>query len=595
MSENSQSTPVDPVKNAEAFLAESRALNTVAARRALNAQREYLDRAFSLTENLETGVRTQVLKFLMDGARDINADCGYPEWLTPDHYQALYDREGVAKRVVHCEPEETWALDPEVYEDEQVETDTDFEAEVKNVAKAHNVWATLMQADIFSGLGQFGIILLGLNDGAALDQPVAGVQDNGVVSPGTKHELLFLRVFAEPAVRVKLREMNTKSPRYSQPVLYTVLFRDTPSWGVQGSAQSTAFDVHWTRVIHLADNLQTSRVFGTPRLQQVYNRVYDLRKIYSSSGEAFWKGGFPGLAFEIDPEVANQGIELDKESIKAEMDAYSNSLQRYIAITGMSAKTLPPLIASPKDSVEVQLQAIAITLHIPFRILFGSEEGKLAATEDSRRWNKHLARRQEKYITPSVVRPFVDRLIAFGVLPAPKKPYTVHWPDLYAPTEQDKAGVALTQTQAMQTYTSGGVSALVPPDLYLTEIMGFTVALKDAIMKQMEGFAGMPAGGGTDAEGNMLEANLWEGLGTGTGIGGGVQGPAAGNVQGSVQGTAKSYPRTTAQLYARPSLNMSPEVKQAFDQLLSLLRRTGENGHVMFANGNGVPEGTPGT
>src|SRR4051812_45067077 len=44
-------------------------------------------------------VRSSFLRFLLDGPRDIDSECGYPAWLTPDHYRAMYDREGVARRV----------------------------------------------------------------------------------------------------------------------------------------------------------------------------------------------------------------------------------------------------------------------------------------------------------------------------------------------------------------------------------------------------------------------------------------------------------------------------------------------------------------
>ena len=51
---------------------------------------------------------------------------------------------------------------------------------------------------------------------------------------------------------------------------------------------------------------------------------------------------------------------------------------------------------------------------VPYRILVGSEEAKLASSQDKRTWNERVQKRRDNYLTPMVVRPFVDRLIALG-------------------------------------------------------------------------------------------------------------------------------------------------------------------------------------
>lgn len=457
----------------------------------IEATRSRHEQIFSrsgMTSNMDLSslVRSSLGRFLLDGPRDIDSECGYPLWLTPDHYRIMYDREGIAKRVVDCEPEETWAMDPEVFEDEDEGTDTKFEKAWKDLLKDFNIYHHLQRIDVLSGIGQFGVLLMGIDDGLDLNQPVEGCNDDGTFSGKHEYKLLYLRPFDESVIFVKAREVHIDNPRYGLPTVYTIQFRDFPNWGVQ-AGEIVARDVHWSRIIHIADNLKMSEVYGTPRMQPVYNRLYDLRKIYSSSGEAFWKGAFPGLAFEVDPEIANQGTELDEEKMKKVMFDYQMGLQRYFAMTGVTVKTLPPIVTDPTATVETMLKAIAICKAIPYRVLFGSEEAKLAGNQDSRAWNKRLAKRQTKYISPKIIRPFVDRLIAFGVLPEPKE-YFVEWPDLNAPTDQDKAVTALTLTQALQAYIAGNVSQLVPPDLYLTQILGRTSEEKDAILKGAQDF-----------------------------------------------------------------------------------------------------------
>lgn len=454
-----------------------------------NKRAELLQNAISLTANLGASdfVRSSFLQFLLDGPKDIDSECGYPVWLTPDHYRVMYDREGIAARVVECEPEESWAMDPEVYEDDDPEVETPFEEAWDSICQEFNLYHFLQRLDVISGIGQFGIMVVGIDDGEDLRMPVEGINDDGTWTAGKEHNLLYIRVFDESVVFVKVREIDITSPRYGLPKIYTVQFRDYPNWGVQ-AGEIVARDIHWTRVIHAADKRKMSEVYGIPRMQQVWNRLYDLRKVYSSSGEAFWKGAFPSLSFEINPELADQGLELDTESIKKEFEKYSNGMQRYLAVQGVTTKTIPPMVVDPSGTVEAHLKAIAISKGIPYRILFGSEEAKLAGTQDSRSWNKKLAKRQTKYLNPMIIRPFIDRLIAMGVLPEPEE-YQIEWPDLNAPTDQDKSNIALADTQAMAAYVGGNVSMLMPPREYFTKIMGYSPDEADSILEAANEFS----------------------------------------------------------------------------------------------------------
>jgi uncharacterized protein len=434
-------------------------------------------------------IRTEFLRFLLDGPRDIDGECGYPLVLTPDHYRAMYDREGIARRVVHCEPEESWQMDPEVYEDEDPENDTEFEKAWKDNCKKWNFYQFLQRIDILSGIGQYGVLLLGIDDGKELYEPVEGFNDDGTIDEGNDYNLLYLRVFDETVIWTKVRETDINNPRYGLPKLYTIQFRDFPNWGIQ-AGEIIARDVHWSRVIHVADNRKMSEVYGQPRMQEVYNRLYDLRKIYSADGEAFWKNGFAALAFEMSPEVADQGIPIDKEGMKQQMERFQNGTQRYIALEGMTVKTLPPAVVDPTPHTKVHLTAIATSKAIPYRILFGSEEAKLAGEQDSRAWNKRVARRQSLYVTPMLLRPFVDRMIAYGVLPKPKVEYFVDWPDLNTPTDQDKATVSLTKTQAMAAYIQSGLSQLMSPRDYYVTILGMSVEEADSLLDNAADFNG---------------------------------------------------------------------------------------------------------
>jgi len=404
-------------------------------------------------------LRRELLQRLLSPARNIDTECQYPTDLTIEDYKGFFDRHGLAKRVVEVWPEECWKLLPEIYEIEDKE-ETEFEKAVNALFKRLPIWYYLSRADVLSGIGQFGVILLGLNDGKPLSEPVMGVEANGGRGD-TKRELLFLQTFDQSVVTIKESETTATNPRYGFPTRYEIKF--------EGTNTTEQKIVHWSRIIHLVDNRTVSDVLGVPRMKPVYNNLLDVKKISGGSGEMFWKGGFPGYSFELTPEAEKAGATIDEESMKDQLFLWGQGLQRWLMLTGVSAKSLQPQAVNPSGHLEWHVRLIAMALGIPYRIFMGTEEGKLAGVQDKKVHNSRISRRRESYLTPLVIRPFFDRLIALGCLPKPTE-YKVKWPDLESPTEMDVADIAMKKTDAFAKYVAGGVDALLPPRSYLTSV-----------------------------------------------------------------------------------------------------------------------------
>lgn len=422
--------------------------------------------------------------------KDIDRECGYPQVVDATNCKLLFDREGIAKRVVQVLPDESWKMDPEVCETED-DNDTPFEKAWKALAKRLNVFSFLRRADVQSGIGTYGIILLGLSDGATLDQPVAGLEFNafGEVTKCASTRLLYQRTFDETQVTIAEYETNPSNFRFGQPKAYNINFTQVSTSAQSPEPPVTQTRVHWHRIVHLADNRETSEIFGTPRMKPVFNRLYDLRKVLSSSAEMFWKGGFPGLSFEVDPSLVATA-DFDKASLRKEMEQYSNGLQRYLALVGVSAKSLAPQVADPASHFTTHIKAICVSLGIPYRIFLGSEEAQMAGEQDSNAWNERLKDRQQKYITPMVLTPYINALLMLGCLPPLQDPeaLTVNWPDLHTRSAKDKADVAKLLTEAMASYVQSGGSALMGPRDFLMMILNFSAVQADAIMKAVEDF-----------------------------------------------------------------------------------------------------------
>jgi hypothetical protein len=435
-----------------------------------------------MTNNLLQS-RAEVLKSLMDPEdRDIDEECGYKQNPTYRDFFAYYKRHGVAKKANDVWPDGTWATDPDLYENDDESITTPFEKAWNKLVVRLNIWHYLHRVDVLSGIGRFGILFLGFDDRRSLDRPVRREQGR---------QLLYIRAFDESLVSVKSWETDRKSPRYGQPLTYDIQFFEPE--GDEGLAtgdmepEASSQEVHWTRVLHVADNRMSSEVFGKPRLEAIIDWLWDLRKVVGGAAEMFWKGAFPGFSVEALPGVADTA-ELDEESIKDQIEAYMKGLKRYLAVVGMTIKPLAPQVSDPTNHINAILTNIALALDVPYRVFTGSEAAHLASTQDLVSWNKRLAKRQKVYVNPMIIRPFVDRLMKVGVLPTVED-YKIDWTDLNNMSEKDRADVALKLTQSLMQYVTGGIEKIFPPKEYFVKILGLNTSQANQIVKLLKSAA----------------------------------------------------------------------------------------------------------
>ncbi len=476
-----------------------------------------------MTGNAMLASRAELFRQTLDPRRDIDVECGYPKgYVEPHVYQDLFDREAIATRVVEVWPKETWKVTPEVYEIEDSQIVTPFEEAWDALGRSMHgeesfyqdekgspVWEMLLRADVLSGIGSYGIILLNLDDGKDLDQSAEAARKGR--GKDTTRGLVSMRAFPESLAPITQFEADRSSSRFGQPVMYSVTFND-PSLSTQsGIGQTTStVNVHWTRVVHLADNRLSSEIFGVPRMRPVLNRLLDLTKIYGADGEGFWRNGILKLFLETHPEMGGD-VEIDTEGLKDSFEDMMNGLQQWMTLRGMSAKSVPPAVSDPTPHLAVQIEAICIQLQIPVPVFKGYEIGEQASTNNDSDWNDRVAGRQNTYCTPRIIVPMVDRLINLGVLPEPggaqttnqqlrnrlgvrqvrkrgrillvnqvgrvvgeesEAGYSVVWPDLGAMSESEKASIAATRTNALAQYGSSGLENLITPLDYLTRVYG---------------------------------------------------------------------------------------------------------------------------
>jgi len=441
--------------------------------------------------------------------RDIDGECHYPDvnTLTAIDYKDMYDKFGIAERVVNILPDETWGVNPEVYDEEKENIETPFEKAWKELNRGMDnsmfadeesspVWEVLKRVDQMSGIGRFGVVLLGLGIEGDLSQPLPGFKDedlqnlygytfNEAKVPKKKTELLYLRPLDESLVDVSVYESRRNNRRYGLPVEYNLTLSD-PLISHEGIGHDAGREVrvHWSRVIHVADNLSSSEIYGKPRQQSVFHNLLDLRKLYGGSAEMYWQGAFPGLSFETHPQLGNT-IKMDAAAMKEQVQKYFDGLQRYLAMTGASAKTLSPQVVDPTSQIERHLDAICIKIGTPKRIFVGSERGELASSQDADSWDNRLKRRRLTYVNPRIIKPLIDRLIQAGVLPKPKNgQYHIKWNDNRQPSPGERAVIAGQRMAAVSAYIQAGADVLIPPQTFLVKELDYDREEAEAILAE---------------------------------------------------------------------------------------------------------------
>ena len=441
--------------------------------------------------------RSELIRRYLDPRRSIDDECGYPQTgtMTPAYYKDLYDREPVATRVVQLMPKESWVAYPSVFEDDGSDVVTPFEEAFDALSdtlrgeswytgeEGNPLWEALARVDELCGIGSYGILLMGMDDKAELDKPAQGVDDRGRMSdtPGSR-SLLYLRAFDESQLSIAEYEKRPDNPRFGQPVFYSVQLCDANDESKGGIGLPTvSVKVHWSRVIHVADNLGSSEVFGVPRMRPVLNPILDIRKVRGSDAEGYWKNVIMRLFLETHPQLGGDVV-IDAPALREVMEKMENGLQRWATLSGMSAKTIAPAVVDPTPHIDVQLQSICIQLGCPLRVFLGSERGELASSQDARAWNDRVKGRRDGHLTPRLVVPFVNRCICLGVLPEPEE-YAVTWPGQESLSKMEEAQVAVARTDAITKFVGGNGEALMSPMDFLTRIMGMTDEEAEAVLE----------------------------------------------------------------------------------------------------------------
>lgn len=391
--------------------------------------------------------------------RDLYQALGYRDTLQWDDYWSQYDRQDIAQAIIQRPCQGTWKGGVALLESDDDE-ETALEKEWIKLERQFGLTARFYRVDILTGLYEYGVLLLGLDDVK---------QQTDFAKPVTvgKRKLKYVKPYSANSAQVIEYESNPNNERYGSPLYYNIQVADI------ASGSSSTVKVHYSRVVHVVDGKLESEIKGTPRLKVVFNRLMDLEKMVGGDAEMFWRGARPGYSAKLDKDFT--ATDTFKSDLKDQIDEYEHNLRRMIVAEGMDFNALAQQIADPKNHVDIQIQMISAVTGIPKRILTGSERGELSSAQDSEEWKDYVQNRREQYAEPEVVRPFVQRLIELKILPEPVDEFSVVWSDLYAPSEKERVAVGKERALALQAYLANpAAEGVIPPKAFLEKFLGFS-------------------------------------------------------------------------------------------------------------------------
>ena len=196
------------------------------------------------------------------GDRDVYDALGYNKEPDYETYQAKYERQDIARAVVDRPVRASWRKHPIVEEASDDTEPTKFEMQWNALVKTKKLYHQFSRADRLAGIGAYSVLLMGFNDAAKMSEPV----ENG-------KELLYVQAYSQPNASIKTLVKDDKDERFGLPEIY-----DIKVGAAKGSESSTGqtMAVHWSRVIHIAEDLLEGNVYGQPRLQAILNRLENL-------------------------------------------------------------------------------------------------------------------------------------------------------------------------------------------------------------------------------------------------------------------------------------------------------------------------------
>lgn len=390
-----------------------------------------------------------------DGKRDTYDIYNYPKSLSGDTgFRQMYQysrRQGVANRITWGLSKRCWRDGFEIYDSSEEDAKQVLVDEVQMLKRAGFV-KKIEQADILNRIGRFSVLFVGVPDGKDPSEPL----DRTSLGSDWLDKLYFV-AYPYDGAQISSQVSDPTDQRFGLPEKYT-LQRSTSSSDTK-DAEIKAITAHWTRVVHLNENALDSDIEGMGALEPVFNAILDIEKATGGSSEAYFRNARQKIAYEIDPQFANDVLtnEKSKKSFNTAAEKFTDDWQDHTMAAGAKVKSIVAPLADPLPTVKASLWTVSSYTGLPIRVLTGEGSGQLAGSEDQLAYDQIIMDRQN-LVCSGWVSVALEVLERAGMIELPED-YEIRFPIKQASTEKEKAEIGNKKADTIQKLASAKSSA----------------------------------------------------------------------------------------------------------------------------------------
>jgi len=384
-----------------------------------------------------------------DRKHNIYADFGYPTKITTKNLREIYERHAVANAAISKIVSKSWSTPPKFRLTQDFASPlSPAETGISDHFSKNRLWARINEADTRSLIGGYCAVILRIADGKDLSEQVEGVM-------GIEALVDIVPVWRDK-IDVKARVKDKAADDYGAPTMYQVSLADAAN-----DYAGQIVDVHPDRIMIVSE---TGSKSARPMLEAGYNDLLNMQKISGAGGEGFWRNAKGGPVLELDKDANIQvmadlaGIPVDElaKKMSDKVEDWQKGFDKLLMLDGMTASTVSITLPNPKEFYNICSQAFAASVSIPMKILFGSQTGERASTEDAREWAQTIESRRENNLSPMLLA-LADRLTKFGVFAADV--VAIQWDSL----TDSGADTKMKQSKAMAEINARGYQFGEPP------------------------------------------------------------------------------------------------------------------------------------
>jgi len=379
---------------------------------------------------------------------------------TSTDYYAMALRNPYAFAVTFLPSMTAWRDSPRIVDEN--DGDSEFESGLQDLVRTQDLWDVAARADMLAGIGTFGVVVLEFDDVQRTDVSDGDKNDAFAMEVEDPSSLQGLRPYSRESVEnVKLG--GPGSGRWGQPIKYQLDLTDENDEEFATEEGPDTMWVHHSRVIHIhSDQLLDDEIRGIPRQQPVYNNLVDIERTLGSAGTLAYRASAWGININISEDYS---LEDNGEDLRKHLARWQAGLENVLQTHGADdVQSLGGEDIDPQPVIDPNVEAISAQKGIPQSVLKGNETGERSTTQDLKEWYGKIQERREQFVTPTIVRALIDRLIQYNIISPPNDgatSYSVEWDPLHEMSQKDKADVQHTRAQALNEWTGGMPEAML--------------------------------------------------------------------------------------------------------------------------------------